>query len=91
MCVPILTKKGNSFVSRCGESVNNNLGLNDWVAENEIEYFNKALSFSNQIKLAETKKYLRDNKQKTPIFDIKKITNELIENISYILKNKNIN
>jgi predicted O-linked N-acetylglucosamine transferase (SPINDLY family) len=91
MCVPILTKKGNSFVSRCGESVNNNLGLNDWVAENEIDYFNKALSFSNQIKLAETKKYLRDNKKKTPIFDIKKITNELIENISYILKYKNIN
>ncbi len=91
MCVPILTKKGNSFVSRCGESVNNNLELNDWIAKDEIDYFKKALSFSNQTKLLETKKHLIENKLKTPIFDVKKISNELIKNISYILKDKKIN
>jgi predicted O-linked N-acetylglucosamine transferase (SPINDLY family) len=90
MCVPIITKKGKSFLSRCGESVNNNLGLNNWIANTDEDYFNKTLNFSNETNLVETKKYLKNIKSKTPIFDVKKIANELIENISYILEGKNI-
>ena len=40
MGVPVLTKKGNNFVSRCGESINLNLGLNSFLADNNEDLRN---------------------------------------------------
>jgi predicted O-linked N-acetylglucosamine transferase (SPINDLY family) len=36
--VPLLTKKGNNFYSRIGVSINKNLGMDDWIANNEKDY-----------------------------------------------------
>ena len=32
---PCITMKGFNFISRCGESINKNLNLNELIAENE--------------------------------------------------------
>ena len=38
MGVPVLTMKGNNFTSRCGESINNNLNLKEFIADDENDY-----------------------------------------------------
>jgi predicted O-linked N-acetylglucosamine transferase (SPINDLY family) len=43
MGVPVITLKGNCHVSRVGESILNQTGLNAWIANNESEYIKKAI------------------------------------------------
>ena len=49
MEVPVLTKKGSSFVSHSTESVNHNCGMSDWIASDKNEYVKKAIKFSTNI------------------------------------------
>ena len=42
MGVPVLTLKGSNFNSRCGESININLGLNSFIAEDKEDYIKKS-------------------------------------------------
>jgi predicted O-linked N-acetylglucosamine transferase (SPINDLY family) len=80
MCVPILTKAGNSFLSKCGESININLGLNDWICRDEDEYFEKAINFSLDIdKLQLIKNNLKINRDKIKLFDHKLFADNLAE------------
>ena len=53
MGVPVLTMKGFNFNSRCGESINRNLELHDFIAENEEDYFEKALLVKNKNQIDE--------------------------------------
>jgi len=70
MCVPILTKSGDSFLSRCGESINSNLGMTDWICKNNDEYITKAIKFSSDIKnLQKIKDYLLNNRDQTSLFN----------------------
>jgi protein O-GlcNAc transferase len=70
MCVPILTKSGDSFLSRCGESINSNLGMTDWICKNNDEYIIKAIKFSSDIKnLQKIKDYLLNNRDQTSLFN----------------------
>ena len=43
MGTPVLTMKGFNFNSRCGESINKNLCLENFIANNEDDYIKKAL------------------------------------------------
>jgi len=57
MCVPILTLKGDKFVSLCGTSINKNLKLDNWIAKNNKEYYLKGIKFAkNLVYLQEIKK-----------------------------------
>ena len=70
MGVPVLTKKGNKFVSRQTESINNNSGMADWVAQNEDEYFKKAIKFSSNIQhLSKVRMNLRKKVLNSPSFN----------------------
>lgn len=78
MCVPILVMKGKSFLSKCGESINFSLGMDEWICDNEESYVRKALNFSKDFKkLKETKDYLIKNRDNFAIFDGKKLSTEL--------------
>ena len=60
MGVPVLTKRGSSFISHSTESINHNSGMSDWIANDEEEYVTKAIKFSSDIrKLSEIKENLR--------------------------------
>jgi predicted O-linked N-acetylglucosamine transferase (SPINDLY family) len=91
MCVPILTKAGNSFLSKCGESININLGLNDWICKDEDEYVEKAINFSQDIeKLQLIKKNLMINRDKIKLFDHKLFADNLAESFIKMWHDYNI-
>lgn len=70
MAVPIIAMTGNSFISRCGQSIVGNAGLNDWIAENEEDYYAKAIMHSSNLeKLAILRSGLRQQVLASPIFD----------------------
>ncbi len=70
MGTPVLTMKGYNFNSRCGESINKNLGLNWLVAENEEDYILKAQELSQKTDyLFELRKKLFDEAITSPLFD----------------------
>ncbi len=69
MGVPVLSLSGNNFVSRCGESINKNLGLDKFIAEDKNDYIKKAIYFSKEpLFLNELRKNLRQNAKNLGIF-----------------------
>tara|TARA_Y100000389_G_C17324686_1_gene444919 strand:+ start:70 stop:801 length:732 start_codon:yes stop_codon:yes gene_type:complete len=84
MGVPVLTMKGYNFNSRCGESINRNLGFEDFISEDEVDYFNKAVKFkNNKQKLFDIKKNLRNIALKSNLFD----TDQFVFDFSKLIKN----
>ena len=76
MGVPVITKKGNSFISHLGESIAHNTGLSDWIAADEDDYVAKAISFASDFKsLAELRSSLRAQVLSSPLFDAKRFAN----------------
>jgi len=72
MGVPLLTKKGNSFYSRIGTSINQNLDMEDWIANGEKDYILKAISKASDLeKLLQIKKKLRNKFLKSPLSNAK--------------------
>ena len=70
MGVPVLTIKGFNFNSRCGESINKNLKLENFIAEDYSDYYLKALNFyKNKNYLSNLRKSLRDRVISSPLFN----------------------
>ena len=85
MGVPTLTKENDSFLFRCGESINNNLNMQNWIAKDSNDYVDKAESFSNKKLINELKKELITDSKKSILFDSKVFTNEFGKMIMNIL------
>ena len=78
MGVPIFCLKGNFLYSRCSYSINKNLKMDDWIAQDENDYLIKLEKIlSNRKKLLITKKNLRENAIKNNLFNSKKFTKNL--------------
>ena len=91
MGVPVLTLKGNNFVSRCGESINLNLKMSDFIAKNKTEYINKALSLTEDINnLVEIRKSLRQKALASPLFDTEKFGQEFGDLLSNVWLNHTV-
>ena len=92
MGVPVLTLTGNNFVSRCGESINLNLKMSEFIAKNKMEYIKKAISLSEDISnLVEIRKSLRQKALNSPLFDMENFGQDfgdLLNNVwhSHIVK-----
>ena len=75
---PVLTMKGNNFNSRCGESINLNVNLDEFIAENENDYINKAVNFSKSPnRLENLNKDLRKKVLSSPLFDTETFSKDL--------------
>ena len=84
MGVPVLTMKGYNFNSRCGESINKNIGMENMVAKDKNDYINKATELSEDLrKLISIRKKIFDNALSSPLFDVKNFS----KNFFYIIKN----
>ena len=71
MGVPVLTLKGTNFVSRCGESLNSNLDMPEFIAKDKKDYIAKAIAISeNKEKLSLIRKNIRKNILNSPLFDM---------------------
>ena len=47
MGVPVITMAGYNFNSRCGESINKNLNMEQLIAKDEDDYIQKVLDITN--------------------------------------------
>ena len=84
MGVPVLTMKGYNFNSRCGESINKNIGMENLVAKDKNDYINKATELSEDLtKLTSIRKKIFQNATQSPLFDAKNFS----KNFFYIIKN----
>jgi predicted O-linked N-acetylglucosamine transferase (SPINDLY family) len=88
MLVPLLTKQGNFFVSRCGLSINKNLMMDDWIADTNNSYIEKAISFSNNIDyLYSINKKLESTVDTSPLFNTEMFYKNLKKKIFELIKN----
>jgi len=70
MGVPVITRKGNSFLSHIGESIAHNAGLADWIADNDDDYVAKAVMHTQNLEcLAELRAGLRQRVLASPLFN----------------------
>jgi predicted O-linked N-acetylglucosamine transferase (SPINDLY family) len=70
MGVPVLTKRGDRFLSRMGESIVYNAGLADWMAIDDDDYVAKAVSHTaNLERLAALHAGLRQQVLASPLFE----------------------
>ena len=70
MGVPVMTKKGNHFLSHLGESIAHNSGLSGWIAVDDEEYVAKAVAFASDLEsLSALRKGMREQILNTPLFD----------------------
>ncbi|CAM5447085.1 tetratricopeptide repeat protein [Thauera mechernichensis] len=73
MGVPILTLKGERFLSHLGESIAHNAGLPEWIAENEDDYVQKAVKFASDTSALESiRAGLRERLRDGPLFNTKR-------------------
>lgn len=91
MGVPVLTMKGFNFNSRCGESINKNIGLEELIALNQEDYFLKGVNLANDIeKLVILRKKLFNDISQSPLFDVNAYSKNFYASIEEILlKNAN--
>jgi protein O-GlcNAc transferase len=96
MCVPLLTIRGDSFISRCGASINSNLNQDHWTAENVKQYIQLANEYASDYKKLDiNRSYLRDNSRKSPIFNSKLFSKNFAKALrkillEYVTTNNNI-
>jgi len=70
MGVPVLSLRGDRFMSRTAESIAHNAGLPDWVAADEDDYVAKAVAFTADLgRLAALRAGLRQQVLASPLFD----------------------
>lgn len=70
MGVPVLTKKGDRFVSHAGETIAHNSGQADWIAKDNVDYLSKAVRFSSDLKaLAKLRAGLRPQLLASPLLN----------------------
>ena len=88
MGVPVLTIKGFNFNSRCGESINKNLNLDNFIAKNYDDYYLKALDLYKDINyLKNLRKELRNKAFSSPLFDNKNFAKIFSKKIKTIWEN----
>lgn len=80
MAVPIITLKGDRFLSRCGQSLAYNARLSDWIAEDADDYVAKAVVHTRDMnRLAVLRAGLRRHVLASPLFDAPRFARNLEE------------
>ena len=94
MGCPLLTKKGKTFLSRCGESININLNMREMIAEDEQDYINKAVQIGNDKEtLLNLRKKLLLNSRQSNLFNAKLFSEnfyQMLLNMKKIYLEKNL-
>jgi predicted O-linked N-acetylglucosamine transferase (SPINDLY family) len=72
MGVPVITLASDRPVGRIGTSLMTNLGLPEWVANDEQEYVSKAVAFAQDVPaLTNLRRSMRARMQGSPVMDEK--------------------
>ena len=90
MGVPVLTLDGQNFNSRCGVSINMNMNMTSLIAKNKEDYVLKAINLSKNLsELDRLKKYIFEKAVGSPLFNIKKFSNDFYNCLENIYNKKN--
>ena len=70
MGVPVLTRRGDRYVSHMGENIMHNMGMPEWIAADSDDYLSKAAAFGADIPAMESLRAgLRDRLSASPLMD----------------------
>ena len=84
--VPVLTRAGYNFNSRCGESILKGANLEKFIATSNEDYIKKAVYYANNIdELEKVRINLYNNIEKSAIFDTKQFTKDFCKAIDKML------
>ena len=87
MGVPVLTMAGYNFNSRCGESINKNLNMEQLIAKNEDDYVSKAVSLStDKDKFLNIRKSIFLDAIDSPLFNKKRFAENFFNSLREIIK-----
>ena len=77
----------NNFISKCGESINSNLNMKDWIARDTDDYINKCIFFSKNFKeLDLVRDKLKLYSRSSVLFDSNKFSLEFADSLKEIWK-----
>ena len=86
MGVPVLTMAGYNFNSRCGESINKNLNMEQLIAKDENDYIEKAINLSNNHnKYISLRKSVFKDSIESPLFNRKKFAENFFRSLKEIV------
>lgn len=89
MGVPVLTKDGNTFLSRVGKTIITNAGLGDWVAKDLNDYVEKAVAFASEVSaLAVQRRNMRETVIQAPLYDAKRFARHFGEMLKQMIARK---
>ena len=87
MGVPVLTMAGYNFNSRCGESINKNLGMEELIAKDEDDYVQKAFNLANNYQdCINLRKSIFLDAIKSPLFNVHDYSKSFFEALKTIVK-----
>ena len=87
MGVPVITMAGYNFNSRCGESINKNLNMEQLIAKNEDDYVSKAVSLStDRDKFLNIRKSIFLDAIDSPLFNKKRFSENFFNSLREIIK-----
>ena len=85
--VPVITKAGYNFNSRCGESILRNANIENFIATNNEDYIEKAVYYASNInELDNIRKILFNKIKETPLFNTKEFCNDFCEALENMQK-----
>ena len=77
MGVPVVTMKGYNFNSRCGESINRNIKMEELIASDEDDYIKKAVNLAtNKNYLVRIRKKIYNEAITSPLFNADKFSRD---------------
>lgn len=89
MGVPVVTKDGDTFLSRVGKTMVTNAGLEDWVGVDLADYAQKAVSFASDISaLAVLRRNMRETVAGAPLYDAKQFAHHFGEMLKQMAARK---
>ena len=92
MGVPTLSLKGDRFLFHFGEYINANLGLNEWIADDQDDFVKKSNKLSTNLQyLSQLRKELRNQLLKSPVCDGPKLANHFDKMLWQMWENHNKN
>ena len=88
MGVPVLTLKGDRYLFHFGESINSNLNMKDWIADNKDDYLKKAIYFSSDLdNLSKIRTNLRQQAMRSSVFDSSRFAKHFSKMLSDVWDN----
>ena len=86
MGVPVLTMAGYNFNSRCGESINKNLKMEQMIAKDQSDYVKKAVNLSNNHdEYINLRKSVFINAIDSPLFNRKKFAENFFRSLKEVI------